>query len=164
MVLGWVQQGSLVLETSTPSILSVHHASANDNVQSGCPCASHHLLIPTSRKRREGRDESTSPSFQDTSGKLPSIDWNVVTWPHWLQGRMGNVIPIPATHSGSFIEEGEVTDTEAIMLQLHILITFQYQWPHTGKVKGPVFSVFIAPAFFLLLLLLLTAEADLFGL
>ena len=32
-----------------------------------------------------------------------------------------------ATHSGSFIEEGEVTDTEAIMLQPHILVTFQYQ-------------------------------------
>ena len=82
----------------------------------------------------------------------------------YLQGRMGNVIPILATHSGSFIEEGEVTDTEAIMLQLHILVTFQYQWPHAGKVKGAVFSVFTAPAFFLLLLLLLTAEADLFGL
>lgn len=41
---------------------------------------------------------------------------------------MGNVIPILDGHnSGSFIEEGEVTDTEAIMLQPHILVTFQYQ-------------------------------------
>lgn len=81
-----------MLETSTPSILSVHHASANDNVQSGCPC----LIISFQPVERE---EMRSPSFQDTSWKLPSIDWNVATWPQWLQGRMGNVIPILDGHT-----------------------------------------------------------------
>lgn len=138
MVLGWVQQGSLVLETSTPSILSVHHASANDNVQKCCPVP---VIISSFQPvEREERERWVYIPI------LPGHFWEVAF--HWLEcshmatlaaRRMGNVIPIPATHSGSFIEEGEVTDTEAIMLQLHILVTFQYQDLTLGKWKDQSF-------------------------
>ena len=143
---------------------SGHHASANDNVQSSCPCASHHL-IPTSRKRREGRDESTAPAFQDTSWRLPSIDWNVVTCPHWLQGRMGNVLPILDGYTFWVFYWGKRgnrywSNYAAAAYSCHIPVPVTSCW----ESERPVFSVFVAPAFFLLLLLLLKAEADLFGL
>lgn len=126
--------------------------SSNDNIQDGCSCASHHILIPASRREEGGRDESTSPCFKDTSWKLPSIGQNAVTWPY-LAAREGGKCH---SHSrwpkiqGSSIEEGELTDIETISSCCSHSSTSVLM---LGKMKGQVFRVFISPAFFLLFLL-----------
>lgn len=164
MVLGWVQQGSLVVETSTPSILSVHHASANDNVQSGCPCASHQLLF-NQQKEREGRETDLHPHPSRT---LPEVAF------HWLEcSHMATLATREDEMSFPFRPHFWVfywgrkgnrywsNYAAAAQCSCHIPVPVTSRW----EVKGPVFfclysSSILSPSSFFSH----NDEADLFGL
>lgn len=105
----------------------------------------------------EGEETDSSPPFKDTSWKSLSIGQNAVTWPYLAAREDGKCHSCSGwlTIQRSLVEEGEVTDTETICshCSLRSVSDFSPRALALEKVKGCTCPVFIAPGFFILLLL-----------